>query len=70
MGCDRVCVSFAGFVVDVVGLGYVVMRALQLVIKSTGGIQTCNHEQRIFEGASRTGIVQGTSHITSLNDSG
>ena len=46
------CVSFAGFVVDVVGLGYVVMRALQLVIKSTGDVQTCNHEQRIFEGAS------------------
>ena len=40
-----------------VGLDYVVMRALQLVIKSTGGVQTCNHEQQIFEGASRAGIV-------------
>ena len=38
--------------VYVIGLGYVVMRALQLVIKSTGCVQTYNHEQRIFEGAS------------------
>ena len=33
-----------GYVVYVVGFGYVVMRALLLVIKSTGGVQTCNHE--------------------------
>ena len=46
-----------------VGLGYVVMRVLQLVIKSTGGVQTYNHEQRIFEGASCAGMVQNTHQL-------
>ena len=67
--CRRICV-FSGFVFDVVGVGYVAMKNLQLVIKSTGVVRTCNHEQRIFEGASWAGMVQGDIHITSLNDSG
>ena len=42
--CDKMCV-FSGFIVDIVYLCCVAMKALQFMIDSRSGMQTCKYEQ-------------------------